>query len=83
MDDGIKSVLFLTLTNIEGKITKITNEINELETKEPYILKYDYSPDEMRIENVKKLEEEIESSKVILEKLQKEFEQFEIVNEVM
>jgi len=71
------------IDDIEEKITKVKNDINELETKEPYILKYEYSPEEMRLENIKRLKEEIESSQVILEHLQREFEQFEIVNEVM
>ncbi len=68
--------------DIDEKINNLNNEIDELIKEEPYILKYEFTPEEMKKENIMKFKDEIESSKVILEQLQNEFDKFEIINEV-
>lgn len=71
------------ILDIDKKIDELNKEIEKILNSEPYTLKFHFTPIEVQMETIDSLKEEIESSKIVLQKLEDEFNEFEVVCEVM
>lgn len=66
------------IDDLEYKIDKITKEINDIIENNPYVLKYEYTPESIIEIKKKELNQEIDSIKKTINELNKKLKEFNI-----